>query len=258
MRPLVVAAFLMVGCSNKLDPETDTTVDTDTSDDTDTDTVDTDTETDTVDTDTETETDNDSDTDTADPSPWELAQDTLRNQSLAYPGRCTPSSLMVIQPYPEEHQHWGASRLTPSEYPFEVDAIQIELEHTPDTTGCRANSPRTVRVLKATGATPPATPSSAPGVQTYNLTGRADVIGWFIRKQLDTPITLNEGESLFVIVQVEASSSGKTCFKSCADGFQEEHNWWSNRSIEPFPAWGDIGEAPFNLRQNYLIEAYDY
>lgn len=260
MRFTLLVALIAAGCSNRLDAidtDPDSGSDPDTSDP---DTSDTDTDPGTEDPDTEDpDTEPDTDPDTSGGFTPGSALNTLRNHPTAYPAPCTPSAYESIQgDYGWENNHWIASRLTPASYPFEVDAIQIELWHAPSEEGkCRATTARPVQVFTGTGIEPPERPSQAPKLQTYSMMPALETNGWFIRKELDSPITLVEGEHLFVTMQMEAVFEGSTCIRSCRDAPLDDRNYWSNSHMEPFTNWEDILEPRINLRQNYLIEAYD-
>ena len=214
-----------------------------------------DVDTDTADVGTDTD---DTDTGGSDVDFPSYASDTLHNQSLSHEqGTCTSSAFDVV--YPEEgfdNNHWAGVRLVPdsSNTPFEVDAISIELYDAPSDNGCRATVARPVLVFKQAGGDPPQRPMA--GAQDYSLMPAEVLQRTYMRTTLDTPITLNSGDELWVMVQVESTSDGRTCLRGCKDSPQEANNWYTTNAMEPL-GWRQLDTFPNIESTNMLIEAYD-
>lgn len=247
---LIPLVILLAGCpDNSLGVETDTSNDSDSSDSG-------------TDSDNGSDTDNGTGGDTDGGDNVDLpgqAQSSLQNQSLTHEqGTCTPSSFNVV--YPEEgfeHNHYKGVRLTPSSYPFEVDAISIELIDDPSDNGCRATTARPVIVAKASSAdSPPQRPSDLAGAQTYELMPAEYLQRTYIRKILDESITLNDGEDLWIVMKIESTSNGRTCVRACYDSPQEDNNWFSTNAIEPI-GWTRLSSFGGIQPTNMLMEAYD-
>ena len=224
--------------------------------DTDVDTGDEDTDTD-PDEGTGTDIDPDSDTGDVDVDFPGYATDSLHNQSLSHEqGSCTSSAFDIV--YPEEgfdNNRWAAVRLQANEAstPFEVDAVSVELIDDPTDNNCRATTARDLMVFKQAGGDPPQRPMA--GAQTYSVMPQNVLQRTYIRQALDTSITLNTGDDLWVMIQIESTSNGRTCIRACQDGPQDANNWWTTNAMEPL-GWRQLtefGVTPTNL----LIEAYD-
>lgn len=264
MRLLSIACLLaFTACDDKGDTDTDMGSDVDTGTDDGTD----------MGTDTDDDTDDDSDTDvegtgdTGDTGSTDdldfpsYADDVLHNQSLASSqGSCTSSAFDVIYPVEGfENNYWAASRLVPDGDTFTVDAVSIELYNDPSDNGCRVTSTRTVRVAKQAGGDPALRPSTIPNVQTYSLTPQNVLQRNYLITELTTPITLSGSDELWVFVQVESTSSGRTCIRGCQDSPQGDNNWFTAGqagAIEPL-TWRRLEDFPDITSTNYLIEAYD-
>ncbi len=196
-----------------------------------------------------------------DPDFASYADDILHNQSLSSAqGSCTSSAFDVVYPVEGfENNYWAASRLLPGDDGFTVDAISIELYDDPNDNGCRTTTSRTVRVAKQGGGDPAQRPSDIAGIQTYELTPRALNQRDYLLTELSTPITLSGNDELWVFVQLESTSSGRTCLRGCQDSPQGDNNWFTSGqagAAEPF-SWRRLEDFPDITSTNYLIEAYE-
>ncbi len=262
MRLLSIVCLLSFGaCDAKDDSDTDVGTGTDVGTDTDLGT-DSDEGTD-MGTDTDVEgTDGTGDTGSTDDLDFpSYADDILHNQSLSSAqGSCTSSAFDVIYPVEGfENNYWAASRLVPGAEDFTVDAISIELYDDPTDNGCRITTARTVRVAKQAGGDPVQRPSTIPGIQTYELTPQSVLTRDYLITELTTPIVLSGSDELWVFVQVESTSNGRTCLRGCQDGPQGDNNWFTSGqagAAEPF-SWRRLEDFSDITSTNYLIEAYE-
>ncbi|MFT6143698.1 MAG: hypothetical protein ACJAZO_001437 [Myxococcota bacterium] len=216
-----------------------------------------------IDTDTDVEgTDGTGDTGTTgDPDFASYADDILHNQSLASSqGSCSSSAFDVVYPVEGfENNYWAASRLVPDGDSFTVDAISIELYDDPSDNGCRTTTARTVRVAKQAGGDPAQRPSDIPGIQTYELTPQALLQRDYLLTEISPSITLSGADELWIFVQVESTSNGRTCLRGCQDDPQGDNNWFTSGqagAAEPF-SWRRLEEFDGITSTNFLIEAYE-
>ncbi len=150
----------------------------------------------------------------------------------------------------EEDGHRLAVRLTPPSWPFEVRQLRYHLVAEDD---CRRNLTHKVQAYVGTGDAPPASGSPVRSFTRKLPKGpkaeRAELI------DLDTPIILEEGEHLFVSIEMQHNSNGKRiCVPACSVGgtYVPGRTWWSNAASAPYP-WQELGE--FGIRVKPRIGA---
>lgn len=181
-----------------------------------------------------------------------LAPTTLEN--VAPLGPCE-NPRRVYPLLPDEAGHWALERLVPTTTPAIIDRIQYQLLGTDADEGphCRSGLPHRIQVFVAPDGPPPQRPSRLEqyrsfattldegGLQAYDL-------------PLDPPVTIREGDALFVALEMVADLKSGTsiCIGACQASVPER-SYWSNAVEEPYP-WGDLVED-FGLADNYTIRA---
>lgn len=157
-----------------------------------------------------------------------------------------------IAPMPSEVGHWGAARLTPSSYPFDVGQIRYRLFLGDPACVSLAHS---VEVFVTTTDAPPGTPSV---LDSWAVPANSeDGWGW-IYLDVDPPITLQSGEHLFISVEMSGNAQQQVLCLGCCEGedvigFKFDRNYWSNATDPPYP-WAGLED--FGLTRNYEFEAF--
>ena len=141
-------------------------------------------------------------------------------------------------------------RLTPSSYPFSVTAIRYTLLTT-DLRGnkCDHGLAHQAQIYVGSGVTPPATPEP---IETFEVAASGSMEGGKVfNHPLKAPLTLADGESLFVAVQ-NAGEFGvaTTCLASCGGATTPDASYWSNAGTPPFP-WTTLQSS--NIDRNYSV-----
>jgi len=108
-----------------------------------------------------------------------------------------------------------------------------------------------VLVFRGTSAAPAATPV-LDATLTVPASGPDPLGSRVERLPLDTPITLSEGEHLFVAVEMVGQTPAELCVLACGEDGADDRNYWSNAVAAPFP-WATM--ASFDLDESFLIEA---
>ena len=93
-----------------------------------------------------------------------------------------------------------------------------------------------------------------PGSMAYVEEDPAATNDRLVEIELETPIVLQDGESLVVAVEMVAVEDASICIRACRDTSVAEVDWWSNAADEPY-AWADM-VADFGFASNYTIRAY--
>jgi hypothetical protein len=224
---LFMAGLVACGSDNQADP-----IDTDTSDSD----PDTDTETD-ADTDTDTDTDTETDTDT-DSTPSAVIE---RNFS--------PMCSVYNQLYPGvgEEGHWAASRITPSNTPFTLEKVVIEVS---DDAFCDGGQSFTAEVWIETALSPSASPTV---LERFDLPAASPAGGLrSLEATLSTPVMVDGGEHIFISLQLADDSA---CIRTCADAGAIDRNYWSSAVTPPF-SWVTL--QSFGIQSDLIIEAHGF
>lgn len=149
-----------------------------------------------------------------------------------------------------EGSHLGAARLTPPAYPFTVSRIKYGLSPSDDI--CNAGLEHRVDVFVGSAAVPPETPD----VLVSATTPATDTPPDRIELDVSPPVTLEQGEHLFVAIEMVADGAERLCVVTCSGpAAAEDRNYWSNATAPPYP-WATL--ASFDLDFNYDITAEGY
>jgi hypothetical protein len=149
-----------------------------------------------------------------------------------------------------EEGFWAAVRLTPPAFPFAVGHLQYVLTHGPaHGVNCDASVVHTVELYVSHDVAPPATPVPVatvvvPAVDPASLAELRSVT-----LTLESPVTLVEGEHLFVAVQVVGTYPDVLCLVlNAATPAANDRDYWSNATTPPFD-WHPLTDygPPANL-----------
>lgn len=184
----------------------------------------------------------------------ELARVQLQN--VLEIGRCE-NARRIYPALPDEVGHWALERLTPTDTPTLVDGVVYQLFGVDEKEGpfCRSGVPHRAFAVVTPDGAPPDSPSTADGYRTFEISlpesplEAADV-------PFDPPMILNDGDALFVGVEMTAEADTSLCIAACRPlgGGLRNRSYWSNATAEPYP-WGDL-VADFDLAENFTIRAY--
>jgi hypothetical protein len=170
-------------------------------------------------------------------------------------GSCGSATMYPVSPGPTEDGHLAAARLTPKSYPFTVTQIRYALLPAVPSVKCDTGLAHRVEVFVAKAKAPPASPTV-----THTLQNPKVVNGSVIRvitHDLIPPLTLQQGDELFVSVELRyASASSFSCLRSCwLPTAPTERDYWSNAKTAPYP-WVKL--SSFGVTAFYSTQALGY
>jgi len=144
--------------------------------------------------------------------------------------------------------HLAAVRLTPESYPYEVSGVAYVLAHG---NKCSAKVAHRVELYVDTNAQPSNMPTI---VEQIDVPALASGMGSFrlVEQPLAAPITLSQGESLFVAVELAGTPAEHACIMNCAGTGDDDRNYWSNATAAPYN-WATL--ASFGNATNLRIGA---
>jgi hypothetical protein len=158
-----------------------------------------------------------------------------------FPDDC--QTLVSLIPAPGEAGQFGLARITPPSWPYEVTAVEYEMFNGvrgDGTTNSVAFDQR-VLVFRGLDAEPVASPEF---LQDSTVPAAADFMGdlYKVTLPLETAVRLEEGEHLFVAIDLPSDMDGQTsAIAACQHG--------PTGSIQEYPAdryyWGASLDAPF-------------
>lgn len=147
---------------------------------------------------------------------------------------------LVAPVLPGEADSWFATRLRPLAWPATITDVAYGLPHEDD---CDAGLAHAVIIFAVDAGVPVGDPLSVPGAQYRDVKASPESAGLVpIELHLDEPITLLEGQDLFIAVQTTANAdaSASLCIAACTDGGGTPGvNWWSETTEAPFN-WSDL------------------
>ena len=159
----------------------------------------------------------------------------------------------AVMPLPGEEGQLAAARLTPPFWPYDVDKVVYQLLHgEADGVQCNASYPHRVELFTAAGPNPPAEPEDVLVV----VTEEEEVPGTerLVIMDFDPPLTIEDGEDLFVAVELTGNYPDVGCFSMCTDGSTHgDRNWWSNATGAPY-SWAEL--ASYGVMGNLVVVAY--
>lgn len=152
---------------------------------------------------------------------------------------------------PDEMNHLTANRLTPSTYPFTVRQVGYFLELSSEDGQCNAGFAHRVDLYVTSDASPPNEPGAAL-VASIEVPAATEPFAAVVegarslRHTLPTPITLVEGQHLYIAVQLTAGTPNpdgamtqSLCASGCFGGAEAGTMFWSNAATVPY-AWADL------------------
>ncbi len=152
---------------------------------------------------------------------------------------------------PDEIGDPAVARLTPPSYPFQVTSVSYKLTGMEAT--CGTNIAHAVTVFAAPSADqPPATPANAQRIAVdASATDQRTLV---VTKPLPTPITLTQGEDLYVAVEMDANAAKTVavCLDGCGISADDKRQFWSEQKQAPF-TWATL--YSFGIAEDYAIWA---
>nr|MBP7290416.1 hypothetical protein [Nannocystaceae bacterium] len=140
---------------------------------------------------------------------------------------------------------------------FEVTSLVYDLIGTAGAGACDSTMAHRVEVYVIEGSEPPADPADAVANEMFAI--EADEAATEERTvviDLDTPITLTEGQALVIAVEMAGNDdlSASICVRACRDtGGVADLDWWSNAAEVPY-AWADmVGDFGFISNFNHRM-----
>ena len=155
-----------------------------------------------------------------------------------------------IAPDEGEDQHYYAVRLTAPKFPWVFKGVQYNLRNRPPSGGakwtCSSEFDHEVKVWKQASSVPDATPPAE--TQTIKVAAVPNKEQYpFYDLPLPKAITVNEGESLYVAVQMGGTVPKTTCIATCKVSEEVPGRiFWSYASAPPF-AWEEFKTAFINI-----------
>ena len=137
-----------------------------------------------------------------------------------------------IAPGPGEEGHWMVARLTPPSWPWTVDSVHYTTLYQAGQS-CSPELVHFAEVWAATGTTPDASPTvheqyAAPLGTSFFASRDIDFV-------LNTPLTLQQDEHLFVSIQTVGFFPYVNCIQTCEiPAGTADRNWWSYAFLPPY------------------------
>lgn len=165
---------------------------------------------------------------------------------------CPEGSVSSVSPLDEEDGQWAAARLQPTQMPWRADRINytmLGMQPINDgDTSCKLLQ-HDVQVFVG-GLTPPDTPTDV-GLVTSGLTEDAPSATYSV--DFDPPIVLEEGEYLWVMVQMVIDEEGdRTCIADCVEDGIPSANQWASTTAPPY-SWATL--ASYGIDVNLAVAA---
>lgn len=156
----------------------------------------------------------------------------------------------LVGPFlPDEGGHYNASVITPDAYPFTITEIGYGLAVGEQ---CVSNLAHNVLVFVHADEALSNEPSGLDSYQLISVEASEDAEERTLTHTLETPIVLEEGQSIVVAVQLATDTDEGTtslCTLAC-NGTTEGADWWSNAAQEPFD-WADlVADFAFTTNNN--------
>ncbi|MFH1812515.1 MAG: hypothetical protein ABIJ09_27530 [Pseudomonadota bacterium] len=148
----------------------------------------------------------------------------------------------LLAPDPGEEGRWAAARLTPSVYPFEVDLVNYTVgDGEAGDVMCSGTLAHQLRLWVASSSAPPddQTPALEFSIPTLDpaLLGH---LGRSVGQVLDPPLVLEQGQHLFVAVQLPGSYPDVLCVQVNPTGsYQGDRNYFSGATAAPY-GWAQL------------------
>jgi hypothetical protein len=162
-------------------------------------------------------------------------------------GTCS-EPLNRIFPSPGSEGMLVAVRLVPSAYPYQVTGVRYRVS---DDQRCTSQVAHRVELYVSKNAAPDSTPTPA-AVINVPASG-APITSGVILQSLSSPIALQQGESLFIAIQLAGDGGSKTlCVSTCPENEKIDRNYWSGTLAPPY-SWVTL--SSLNIHVNLFVEA---
>jgi hypothetical protein len=185
--------------------------------------------------------DDDTSPDGPEPGPFEVM--------LGDPEGCAPS--IALKPETSaDLDTWIGGRLTPPAYPARVDSIKVGFD---GRVPCSITVPSVVRAAIG-GAEPPESPT--PAVYAEIEASGSNGPGVVYTLEVGGEQILQQGQHLYVYVQVQGTAEQMRCLTLCQDIDKSDQCFWSGSSAPPFD-WRNIdqvGQLALSMKGETLAE----
>ena len=131
-----------------------------------------------------------------------------------------------------------AARLTPESYPFVVETVRYHVvteTEAAGSEGCNAGLAHRVELYVTTETAPPAEPDPAAVI---DAPAEPDLdLDHLASHEVSPPITLTEGQHLFIAVEMAGTPGGeRLCVSACDNPAAEaDRSYWSGAATPPYP-----------------------
>lgn len=146
---------------------------------------------------------------------------------------CTAETVMMADPV--DPHFMVAVRLTPTSYPFTVTSIRYLLPGSDTEAECDNGLSHRAEVHASANATPEGTPTVAATFNVPRSTSSKDSV-WALHG-LDTPLKLQSGEHLYVLVEMMPDGAKTLCVQGCGDNATGEFSFIDVDSDQPPYEW---------------------
>jgi hypothetical protein len=214
-----------------------------------------------------------------------LKADANKPESMLLLNASDQCDAKLLVPSKDEEGHLCAGRLTPPAYPFIVWDIRYHLGHGPTsipavgvdggissdgspsvsdggkkekTITCNATLAHEVQLYISKDVKPPSTPSPAAILAIpADTSGKNYADGRFIIQKLDSTLTLNQGEHLFIAIKFAGAYPDDVLCVAVNedDPYEGNRNYWSNAAAPPY-SWTQLDT--FGLMGSILVSAGGY
>ena len=165
---------------------------------------------------------------------------------------------VLLKPDPGEEGAWALARLTPPGYPFTVTRVRYRLgQGKAGNVTCDASLEHRVRLFASADTVPSAEPTLlaelvAPAMAPEDISDEGRAIGL----ELDEPVLVEEGEHLFMAVELLGAHPNVMCtYVDTASTAGADRSYWSTAQGPPY-SWVQINE--FGLVGAILYFAFGY
>jgi hypothetical protein len=155
---------------------------------------------------------------------------------------CTGDTALMADP--ADPHFMVAARFTPPSYPFTVTSIRYLLPGSDTDSACENGLAHRAEVHAGANATPESNPTVAATFDVPRSTSSKDPL-WALHG-LDTPVKLQSGEHLYVLVEVMPDGAQSLCVQGCADNATGETSFIDVDSDQPPYEWKSFKEMKWD------------
>lgn len=171
------------------------------------------------------------------------------------------NNVNLLSPAPGEEGHWAAGRLAPPAYPFQVTSLGYgliqQVESAPqEGPFCHLDIEHEIQAYVGTNVVPDA--SLVPVFsRSVTLEKQAKEGNLRVEVKLDKPLILNEGDFLFVAVEMTGVYPDILCVPMCTLSTTPDANYWSNAAEAPF-SWALLSNFGISGDMDVLAKGHPF